>query len=83
MVEISAQVHDLPKRLTFLLGPIYELSLGGYKMVVISSWSSVQEDYDDGRFKKPVEGDLEVRIGTNTSSQKLTYDDPGVAACCK
>jgi cytochrome P450/NADPH-cytochrome P450 reductase len=41
-------------------GPIYRLSVPGQDMIVVSSWKLVNEACDDSRFKKSLQGDLEV-----------------------
>lgn len=41
-------------------GPIYKLSVPGQDMIVVSSWKLVDEACDDSRFKKSLQGDLEV-----------------------
>lgn len=41
-------------------GPIYRLSIPGLDMIVVSSWKLVNEACDDFRFKKSLQGDLEV-----------------------
>ncbi|KAM0262618.1 hypothetical protein ACHAQJ_001663 [Trichoderma viride] len=40
-------------------GPIYRLSIGGTKLVIISSYELLHEVCDDKRFRKSIEGDLE------------------------
>lgn len=47
-------------------GPIYKLSLAGQDIVVVSSWRFVHEVCDDDRFKKSIQGDLEVYSATAT-----------------
>ncbi|KAL6809711.1 cytochrome P450 [Trichoderma sp. SZMC 28015] len=54
-------------------GPIYKLSIGGTKLVILSSYEFVNEVCDDSRFKKSIQGDLEelravVHDGLFTSS---------------
>ncbi|KAL7893569.1 cytochrome P450 [Trichoderma sp. TUCIM 5745] len=54
-------------------GPIYRLSIGGTKLVVVSSYELVDEVCDDKRFQKSIQGDLEelravVHDGLFTSS---------------
>lgn len=41
-------------------GPIYRLSFPGQDLIVVSSWRLVNEACDDSRFKKSIQGDLEV-----------------------
>lgn len=41
-------------------GPIYRLSVPGLDMIVVSSWKLVEEACDDSRFKKSLQGELEV-----------------------
>lgn len=41
-------------------GPIYRFSVPGLNMIVISSWKLVNEACDDSRFKKSLQGELEV-----------------------
>jgi cytochrome P450 / NADPH-cytochrome P450 reductase len=43
-------------------GPIYKLSILGSDVVTVSSWELVHEVCDDSRFKKSIQGDLEVRL---------------------
>ncbi|EHK18616.1 uncharacterized protein TRIVIDRAFT_50977 [Trichoderma virens Gv29-8] len=54
-------------------GPIYRLSIGGTKLVIVSSYELVHEVCDDDRFQKSIQGDLEelravVHDGLFTSS---------------
>lgn len=41
-------------------GPIYRLSVPGQDMIIVSNWELVNEACDDSRFKKSLQGDLEV-----------------------
>jgi hypothetical protein len=41
-------------------GPIYRLSVPGLDMIIVSSWKLVHEVCDDSRFKKSLQGELEV-----------------------
>lgn len=41
-------------------GPIYRFSVPGQDMIIVSSWKLVNEACDDSRFKKSLQGDLEV-----------------------
>lgn len=41
-------------------GPIYRMSVPGLDMIVVSSWKLVNEVCDDSRFKKSLQGELEV-----------------------
>lgn len=43
-------------------GPIYRMSVPGLDMIVVSSWRLVNEACDDSRFKKSLQGELEVCI---------------------
>ncbi|KAL7933075.1 cytochrome P450 [Trichoderma chlorosporum] len=54
-------------------GPIYRLSIGSTKLVIVSSYELVDEVCDDDRFRKSIQGDLEelravVHDGLFTSS---------------
>lgn len=52
---LGSMVH-----LTKKYGPIYKLSIAGKDLVVVSSRKLVNETCDDSRFKKSIQGDLEV-----------------------
>lgn len=47
-------------QLTSCYGPIYKLSVPGQDMIIVSSWKLVNEACDDSRFKKSLQGELEV-----------------------
>lgn len=47
-------------------GPIYRMSVPGLNMVVVSGWKLVNEACDDSRFKKSLQGDLEVCQHSNS-----------------
>lgn len=53
-------------------GPIYRLSIPGQDLIVVSNWKLVNEACDDSRFKKSIQGDLEVCKHTN-STNSLQY----------
>lgn len=43
-----------------IIGPVYRLSFGKSTTVFVSSYELVREVCDDTRFKKSIEGELEV-----------------------
>lgn len=47
-------------------GPIYRFSVPGLDMIVVSSWKLVNEACDDSRFKKSLQGELEVCKNNNS-----------------
>lgn len=46
--------------LTDKYGPIFKLNLPGVEFVAVSDWSMVNEVCDDSRFRKSIQGELEV-----------------------
>lgn len=58
MVSRSFSMRHLSMLTT--IGPVYRLSFGKSTTVFVSSYELVREVCDDTRFKKSIEGELEV-----------------------
>lgn len=59
-LDLDDPSHSLAQ-LASRYGPIYRLSVPGLDMIIVSSWKLVNETCDDSRFKKSLQGELEVR----------------------
>ena len=52
-------------------GPIYRIKLGDSSMIVVSSYAYVAEMSDEERFRKSIEGELDVSGPENIIGQRV------------